>query len=443
MSNSKSNSDSNSKSNSDSNSDSNSKILFQMTGSIAAFKAAALLSKLKQAGHEIQVVASTSALQFIGPATLEGLTGRAVITDLWEKGHAMDHIHCMRWADLIVVCPASAHFINRIAQGVGDDLLTTMFLAHDFKKPYLIAPAMNTSMYLHPATQRSLQILKDWKLEILESASGVLACGENGYGRLLEPDLLLAEITKRLPAKTTNESPALVASVKPARTATSFSPRILVTAGGTIEPIDDVRHIANESTGQTGVEIANALAEMGADVMLLASATAPRSQAIVHRRDFRTYQDLAEALKSELSENEFTHIIHAAAVSDYSVAKVVQGSFELAGGKISSGVPLTLELRPNPKIISQLKPWSRNKAVKIIGFKLTSQLNPEETLQKVRSLFDQSHCDYVVQNDQRGLNRELNQHPYQIFRPDLRVAASGLTRADLVQKLSSLIAEAP
>lgn len=421
---------------------SNAKILFKMTGSIAAFKAAALLSKLKQQGNDIQVVASPSALKFIGAATLEGLTGRPVISDLWEKGHAMDHIHSMRWADLIVVCPASAHFINRIAQGVGDDLLTTMFLAHDFKKPYLIAPAMNTAMYLHPATQRSIQILKDWKLEILESASGVLACGETGYGRLLEPDLLLAEINKRLDA--ISAAPVTAAhTARPAKAAAGFSPRILVTAGGTIEPIDDVRHIANESTGQTGVEIANALSEMGADVVLLASATAPQSQAGVHRRNFRTYQDLADALKSELSEHEFTHIIHAAAVSDYSVAKVVQGSFEVGGGKIPSGVPLTLELRPNPKIISQLKPWSRNKAVKIIGFKLTSQLNAEETLQKVRSLFEQCACDYVVQNDQRGLNRELNQHPYQIFRPDLRVAASGATRADLVQKLSSLIAEAP
>ncbi|MBX3016507.1 MAG: bifunctional phosphopantothenoylcysteine decarboxylase/phosphopantothenate--cysteine ligase CoaBC [Bdellovibrionaceae bacterium] len=415
---------------------SKSKILFKMTGSIAAFKAAALLSKLKQQGHEIQVVASPAALQFIGAATLEGLTGRPVLTDLWEKGHAMDHIHAMRWADLIVVCPASAHFINRIAQGVGDDLLTTMFLAHDFKKPYLIAPAMNTSMYLHPATQKSIQTLRDWKLEILESASGVLACGEQGYGRLLEPDLLLEEITKRLGAP----AAPIVAETKSAPV-TAFSPRVLITAGGTIEPIDDVRHIANESTGQTGVDIANALAEMGAEVTLLAAKHAPRSAANLRRREFRTYQDLADALKSELSERDYTHIIHAAAVSDYSVAKVVQGSFEVGGGKIPSGSPLTLELRPNPKIITQLKPWSRNKTAKIVGFKLTSQLSDEEARQKVKTLFDQCPCEFVVQNDQRGLNREKNEHPYQIFRSDLSVAASGTTRADLVQKLSSLIAE--
>lgn len=420
---------------------SNSKILFKMTGSIAAFKAAAVISKLKQQGHEIQVVASPAALQFIGAATLEGLSGRPVLTDLWEKGHAMDHIHAMRWADLIIVCPASAHFINRIAQGVGDDLLTTMFLAHDFKKPYLIAPAMNTSMYLHPATQKSTQTLKDWKLEILESASGVLACGEQGYGRLLEPDLLLEEINKRLAVPAPAATATAEAVTAKSAPVTAFSPRVLITAGGTIEPIDDVRHIANESTGQTGVDIANALAEMGAEVTLLAAKQAPRSAANVRRREFRTYQDLADALKSELSERDYTHIIHAAAVSDYSVAKVVQGSFEVGSGKIPSGVPLTLELRPNPKIITQLKPWSRNKNVKIVGFKLTSQLSEDEARQKVKTLFDQCPCEFVVQNDQRGLNREKNEHPYQIFRPDLSVAAHGSTRGDLVQKLSSLIAE--
>lgn len=423
------------------------KILFKMTGSIAAFKAAALLSKLKQQGYDVQVVASASALKFIGAATLEGLSGRAVISDLWEQGRAMDHIHAVRWADLILVCPASAHFINRIAQGVGDDLLTTMFLAHDFKKPYLVAPAMNTSMYLHPATQRSLQTLKSWGVDILESASGVLACGEQGYGRLLETDQLLQEITQRMSATVTHggeptaSSPP--ASAKNSVRGAGFAPRVLITAGGTIEPIDDVRFIANESTGQTGVEIANALFEMGADVTLLAAQNAPHSTSQLRRRNFRTYQDLSDALKSELSESDYTHIIHAAAVSDYSVAKVVQGSFEVATGKIPSGSPLTLELRPNPKIISQLKPWSRNKAVKIIGFKLTSQSSADETLQKVRTLFEQSPCEYVIQNDQRGLNRERNEHPYQIFTPDLKVAFKGATRADLIQNVAQLIAEAP
>lgn len=432
------------------------KILFQMTGSIAAFKACALLSKLKQQGHDVQVVASRSALQFVGAATLEGLSGQAVISDLWEQGRAMDHIHAVRWADAIVVAPASAHFINRIAQGVGDDLLTTMFLAHDFKKPFLIAPAMNTSMYLHPATQRSIKILKDWGVEILESASGVLACGEQGYGRLLEPEQLLQEISARLSSLSRADAatPALSttgASAEPDKGRKSAGAslasrghsipalRVLVTAGGTLEPIDDVRFIANESTGQTGVEIARALHEMGVEVTLLAAERSAPSGSLPQRRSFRTYQDLVDALKSELSESEYSHIIHAAAVSDYSVARMIQGSFEVSGGKIPSGSPLTLELRPNPKIISQLKPWSRNKSLKVFGFKLTSQLNPQATREKVQQLFAQSPCEYVVQNDQTGLDRTRNQHPYQIFTPDLRVIHRGETRADLVRDVVHLV----
>ena len=119
-----------------------------MTGSIACYKACNLISKLVQNDYDVQVVASASALHFVGNATLEGLTGKPVIHDLFQSGNIMDHIHLIRWCDLVITAPATANFINKISQGLGDDLLTTLFLAHDFKKPYLIAPAMNTSMYL-------------------------------------------------------------------------------------------------------------------------------------------------------------------------------------------------------------------------------------------------------------------------------------------------------
>ena len=185
-----------------------------MTGSIACYKACQAVSRLVQAGCEVQVVASPAALQFVGNATIEGLTGKPVVSDLYASGNAMDHIHLVRWADLILVAPASANFINKIARGVGDDLLTTMFLAHDFKKPYLVAPAMNTSMYLHPATQDSIQALKKMGVEILETASGVLACGEVGWGRLLEPDLIVQEVLSRLsPAESDCSKEASVKSL--------------------------------------------------------------------------------------------------------------------------------------------------------------------------------------------------------------------------------------
>ncbi|MFN8945847.1 MAG: flavoprotein, partial [Pseudobdellovibrionaceae bacterium] len=128
-----------------------------------------------QKGFDIEVIMTPSCLKFVGTSTVEGLTGKPPLVDMYDPGFVMDHIHLQRWADLILVAPATAHFINRIALGIGDDLASTLFLAHDFQKPFLIAPAMNTKMYLHPTTQKSMQSLKEMGVHILEAASGVLA----------------------------------------------------------------------------------------------------------------------------------------------------------------------------------------------------------------------------------------------------------------------------
>jgi phosphopantothenoylcysteine decarboxylase/phosphopantothenate--cysteine ligase len=157
---------------------------------------------------------SKSSLEFVGAATIEGLTGEAPITDMYATGNVMDHINLMRWSDLVLVAPATANYINKIASGVGDDLLTTLFLAHDFNKPFLIAPAMNTKMYLHPVTQNSITLLKKLGIEILETASGVLACGEIGSGRLLEPDLIFKEVEKSLSSINATTSSKIVPTSK-------------------------------------------------------------------------------------------------------------------------------------------------------------------------------------------------------------------------------------
>ena len=138
------------------------KILYQISGSIAAYKSAAIISKLVQSGFEIQTVVTQEALRFIGPATLEGLTGKRVLSDLFESGRMMDHINLMKWTDISVLAPATANTINRLARGLADNLVGNLFLAHDWSKPYLLAPAMNVNMLNHPATQTSLEILKNW-----------------------------------------------------------------------------------------------------------------------------------------------------------------------------------------------------------------------------------------------------------------------------------------
>lgn len=169
-------------------------ILFQLTGSIAAYKACSLISRLVQVGHSIQPVCTASALEFVGKATLEGLTGKKVLTSCFEDGTMMDHIRLVKWADLLILCPATAASINRLAQGLADDLVGAIFLANNFQKPYWIAPAMNAGMYQHPATQAALTQLRGWGAVIHEPGTGMLACGDVGQGRLIEPDHLFESI---------------------------------------------------------------------------------------------------------------------------------------------------------------------------------------------------------------------------------------------------------
>jgi phosphopantothenoylcysteine decarboxylase/phosphopantothenate--cysteine ligase len=177
---------------------SNPRVLLQVTGSIAAFKAAGLASLLTQDGFEVQCVASDGGLRFIGEATLEGLTGRPVLSDLFERGRALEHISLVDWADLLLVYPATANHITRLKAGLADDLIGCLFLANNFRKPYWVAPAMNSHMFAHPAVREALETLEGWGCRILPTGEGRLACGTVGYGRLLEPEPMAELIRKEL-----------------------------------------------------------------------------------------------------------------------------------------------------------------------------------------------------------------------------------------------------
>ena len=366
---------------------SNSKnILVIMTGSIACYKVCHVLSRLKQQGHQLKVVMSPASREFIGEATIEGLTGVTPITDMYAGGAVMDHINLVRWAQLILVAPATANYINKIAAGVGDDLLTTLFLAHDFEKPFLLAPAMNTKMYIHPITQGSIQKLTGMGVEVLEAASGVLACGEVGSGRLLEPDLILAEVEARL-TKTLSPTPA---STSGAVVPQSSSLKVLITSGGTVEPMDDVRVITNKSTGKTAALLADRLIEAGLEVTYLHATQAVVPNLACVRPSFTDFSSLKKNLEKLLQEENYDFVVHAAAVSDYSV--------EPFAGKLNSDAEqITLTLKKNPKLINLIKTYSPHS--RLIGFKLTSRADEKTIQNKVGSLFESAKCDYVVQND--------------------------------------------
>lgn len=171
------------------------RILFQLSGSIAAYKSCFAISRLVQDGFEVRVACTPNALRFVGAATLEGLTGQPVFSDAYDPGRMMDHIHLARWAELSILAPASASTLNRLAAGLGDDAVGSLFLAHDLRRqPYWVAPAMNHQMWAHPATQASVARLREWGVRVLEPGEGHQACGETGAGRMMEPEAILAAV---------------------------------------------------------------------------------------------------------------------------------------------------------------------------------------------------------------------------------------------------------
>ena len=388
------------------------KILFQLSGSIACYKACFAISRLVQAGYEVETIATKSALEFVGIATLEGLTGKVVHTDTYAPGGMMNHIHLARWADLIILAPATANTLAKMANGIGDDLVTTVFLAHDFEKPYLVAPAMNTQMLRHPATRESIQKLKDWGVEFLESGTGSLACGETGEGRLIEPDQLVEEITKRfepfaMASDFDEELPPPVLIPPPPAPKKNVGLRILVTSGGTREPIDGVRAITNTSTGRLGAVVCDVFRAKGHDVTLLRAegANAPAALPLPLREiTFVTFGDLKTRLEEELSTNDYDAVVHLAAVSDFSVSGVEGGT--QTGGKIESEGDLSLKLKRNPKLVDSIRSISKNPSVQLVAFKLTDTLDEGERLAAVHKLGRHARAQLIVHNDASDVTAE-------------------------------------
>ncbi|MBI5768269.1 MAG: bifunctional phosphopantothenoylcysteine decarboxylase/phosphopantothenate--cysteine ligase CoaBC [Verrucomicrobia bacterium] len=360
---------------------SGSNLLVIVSGSIAACKACEVVSQLVQRGHTVRCVATESALRFVGVSTLEGLTGAPVATDLFAAGAALDHIELTRWADAVVLCPATANSLNRLAAGLADDLLGALFLAHDRAKPWLAAPAMNPAMWAHPATQASVARLREWSVQVLPVAAGRTACGEAGDGRLLDP-------------------PAIITAIETALARPERRLRVLLTSGATAEPIDAVRVITNTSTGRTGALLAGHFARAGHAVTFVRARNAERSEAACEDVPFSTFAELDSALE-RLRTTEFDAVIHAAAVSDFALESVVDGeTVALPGaGKLDSDSAPVLHLRPNPKLLDSLRARSRNPDVRIVAFKLTHRAAAAEVRHAVKQLFARAAPDFVVHND--------------------------------------------
>ena len=273
------------------------KLVLGITGGIAAYKAAELVRLLVKAGFEVQVVMTSAACQFITPVTMQALSGKPVFIDMWDNSisNGMPHIELSRNADAILVAPASADFMAKLVQGRADDLLSTLCLARDC--PLLVAPAMNKQMWENPATQRNINQLKEDGISILGPDSGEQACGEIGLGRMLEPESLLALVNAHF-------TPKLLAGK-----------RILITAGATLEMLDPVRAITNLSSGKMGYAIAQAAADMGAEVTLVSGASSVTAPSAVRKISAVSANEMYDVVMSNIIKQDI--FIAVAAVADY------------------------------------------------------------------------------------------------------------------------------
>lgn len=273
-------------------------VILGVTGSIAAYKAAALASALKKLRCDVQVIMTKNAQHFIHPVTFETLTGRKCLTDTFDRNFSfeVEHISVAKRADLALIAPASANVIGKLSNGIADDMLTTTLLACTCRK--LISPAMNTAMYENPALQNNLNTLRSYGYEIIEPASGHLACGDTGRGKMPEPEVLLSYILKEIACKKDLSGK-----------------KVLVTAGPTQEAIDPVRVITNHSTGRMGYALARAAMLRGADVTLVSGPVSLAPPPFVTVVPVRSADDMFQAVTAVSDQQDI--IIKAAAVADY------------------------------------------------------------------------------------------------------------------------------
>lgn len=317
------------------------RLLLGLTGGIAAYKAAELTRLLVKEGIAVDVVMTAAATQFITPMTMQALSGNPVLTDLWASGasNAMGHIDLSRHADAILVAPASADFIAKLANGHADDLLSTLCLARNC--PLLVAPTMNVQMWNNPATQRNIARLHADGIISLGPGRGGQACGEVGEGRMIEPEEILA---------------AVFAWAQPKLLANK---RVLLTAGPTFEAIDPVRGLTNLSSGKMGYALAQACAEAGAEVTLVSGPTSLATPAGVRRVDTRSAADMDAAVEANVSPADL--FIAVAAVADYAPAKAQASKIKKTGAALT-----TLELKPTVDILARVA--ARPNAPFCVGF---------------------------------------------------------------------------
>lgn len=341
------------------------RILLGVGGGIAAYKSAELARLLMDHGHEVQVIMTRAAQRFVQPLTFAALTGRKVLTDLFAIESAIEHIAVAQEHEVLVVAPATANLMAKLAHGLADDFLSTLYLA--FTGPVVIAPAMNVNMWEHAATQKNLEVLRQRGHRIVGPGEGYLACGMVGAGRLVDPEAIADAVDREMQKRRDLEGET-----------------VLVTAGPTQEPLDPVRYISNRSSGKMGYALAEAAAARGARVVLISGPVhlaPPRGVTLI---PVRTAIEMRDQVFANLAAAGI--VIKSAAVADFHLARIPDQKVKKTAARIS------LELDPTPDILAEV---GRKKGDRLlVGFAAETQNLQQESRRKMES----KNCDMVVGN---------------------------------------------
>ncbi len=386
-------------------------VLLGVTGSIAAYKIAGLASMLVKKNANVQVLMTKNAVNFINPITFESLTGNKCLVDTFDRNFefSVEHVAIAKRADVLMIAPASANVVAKIAHGIADDMLTTTALACRCHK--IIAPAMNTNMYENPVTQDNLKICEKYGMEVIKPATGYLACGDTGAGKMPEPEELFDYIGRAI-----------------AYSKDLTGKKILVTAGPTKEALDPVRYITNHSTGKMGYAIASAAAYRGAEVTLVTGPTALKRPRFVRIIDVITAKEMFD--KVALLSREQDCVIKAAAVADYRPSAVSPEKVKKKDGN------LTIDLERTDDILAYLGTHKQDGQF-LCGFSMETQ----DMLENSRDKLKKKNLDMIVANNLKvpGAGFGVDTNVVTIITPEKETELEKMTKEEVAHRLLSEI----
>lgn len=388
----------------------NKNILLGVTGGIAAYKIATLASMLKKQKANVKVIMTENATQFITPMTFETLTANKVYTDTFDRNFEfkVDHIELGKWADVFLIAPASADVIGKLANGIADDMLTTTALA--MRCPIVVSPAMNTAMYENKIVKHNMMKLRTYGMEVILPASGYLACGDTGAGKMPEPEVLLEYIKKALYIEKD-----------------LAGKKVCVSAGPTREAIDPVRYISNNSTGKMGVEIAKMAAYRGAKVTLVIGPSDEFVPDFINRVDIKSAEDMYDEIM-KISDSQDI-IIKAAAVADYTPAKYSNEKIKKKDNELS------IELSRTKDILKELGERKKENSKKqfLCGFSMETENMEENSKKKLKS----KNVDMIVANNVKveGAGFGTDTNVVTIYTKDKEIILDKLSKLEVAKKI--------